>query len=81
MDDTKRAQVLSAIKYQNQHAKPVGFSDTPAQAHNNKVFRVTRGKSGKGVTVNAKELGMSRSERRRATSEDVLQIARLVKSI
>ena len=81
MDDGKRAQVLSAIKYQNQHAKPVGFSDTPAQAHNNKVFRVTRGKSGKGVTVNAKELGMSRSERRRATSEDVLQIARLVKSI
>ena len=46
-----------------------------------KVFRAARGKSGKGVTVNAKALGMTRSERRRATSEDVLQIARLVKSI
>ena len=81
MDDTKRAQVLSAIKYQNHSAKPVGFGDVPAPSHNNKVFRVSRGKSGKGVTVNAKELGMTRSERRRATSDDVMQIARLVKSI
>ena len=81
MDNTKRAQVLSAIKYQSQHAKPAGFGDTPAPSHNKKVFRVSRGKSGKGVTVNAKELGMSRSERRRATSDDVMQIARLVKSI
>ena len=81
MDDGKRAQVLSAIKYQSNTAKPVGFGDTPAQAHNKKVFRAARGKSGKGVTVNAKELGMSRSERRRATSDDVLQIARLLKSI
>ena len=81
MDDTKRAQVLSVIKYQNHSAKPAGFGDTPAPASNHKVFRVPSGKSSKGVTVNAKELGMSRSERRRATSEDVLQIARLVKSI
>lgn len=81
MDDKKRAQVLSAIKYQSQHATPVGFGDTPAPASSRKVFRAARGKSGKGVTVNAKELGMTRSERRRATSEDVLQIARLVKSI
>ena len=81
MDDTKRAQVLSAIKYQNHSAKPAGFGDTPASSRNNKVFRVSRGKSGKGVTVNAKELGMTRSERSRATSEDVMQIARLVKSI
>ena len=81
MDDTKRAQVLSAIKYQNQHAKPEGFGDTPVQSLNKKVFRAARGNSGKGVTVNAKELGMSRSERRRATSDDVMQIARLVKSI
>ena len=80
MDDTKRAQVLSAIKYQNT-AKPAGFGDVPAQTHNTKVFRAARGKSGKGVTVNAKGLGMSRSERRRATSEDVMQIAKLVKSI
>ena len=81
MDDTKRAQVLSAIKYQNSSAKPVGFGDAPAPAPSHKVFRAARGKSSKGVIVNAKELGMSRSERRRATSEDVLQIARLVKSI
>ena len=81
MDDKKRAQVLSAIKYQNHTAKPVGFGDTPAPASNRKVFRVSSGKSSKGVTVNAKELGMTRSERRRATSEDVMQIARLVKSI
>ena len=81
MDDKKRAQVLSAIKYQNHSAKPVGFGDAPASSHNSKVFRAARGKSGKGVTVNAKGLGMSRSERRRATSEDVMQIARLVKSI
>ena len=81
MDNTKRAQVLTAIKYQNPHAKPEGFGGTPAQSLNKKVFRVSRGKSGKGVTVNAKELGMTRSERRRATSEDVLKIARLVKSI
>jgi uncharacterized protein (UPF0335 family) len=81
MDDTKRAQVLSAIKYQNHTAKPVGFGDTPAPASSHKVFRAARGKSGKGVTVNAKELGMTRSERRRATSDDVMQIARLVKSI
>ena len=81
MDDKKRAQVLSAIKYQNHSAKPVGFGDTPAPASNHKVFRVPSGKSGKCVTVNAKELGMSRSERRRATSDDVMQIARLVKSI
>ena len=81
MDDMKRQAVLSVIKYQNQHAKPNGFGDTPAPSHNKKVFRASRGKSGKGVTVNAKELGMTRSERRRATSEDVMQIARLVKSI
>ena len=81
MDDTKRQAVLSVIKYQSNIAKPAGFGDTPAQAHNKKVFRASRGKSGKGVTVNAKELGMSRSERRRATSDDVLQIARLLKSI
>ena len=81
MDDTKRAQVLSAIKYQNPPAKPVGFGDAPVQAASHKVFRTSRGKSGKGVTVNAKELGMTRSERRRATSDDVMQIARLVKSI
>ena len=81
MDDTKRAQVLSAIKYQNHTAKPIGFGDAPAQATSHKVFRASRGKSGKGVTVNAKELGMTRSERRRATSDDVMQIARLVKSI
>ena len=81
MDDGKRQAVLSVIKYQSNTVKPVGFGDVPAPSHNNKVFRVSRGKSGKGVTVNAKELGMSRSERRRATSEDVMQIARLVKSI
>ena len=81
MDDKKRAQVLSAIKYQNHSAKPVGFGDAPASSHNSKVCRVPRGKSGKGITVNAKELGMTRSERRRATSDDVMQIARLVKSI
>ena len=81
MDDGKRQAVLGVIKYQNQHAKPEGFGDTPAQSLNKKVFRAARGKSGKGVTVNAKELGMSRSERRRATAEDVMQIARLVKSI
>ena len=81
MDDKKRAQVLSAIKYQNHSAKPVGFGDTPAPAPFQKVFRTSRGKSGKGVTVNAKELGMTRSERRRATSDDVMQIARIVKSI
>ena len=81
MDDTKRAQVLSVIKYQNHNAKPVGFGDTPAPAPSQKVFRAARGKSGNGVTVNAKELGMTRSERRRATSDDVMQIARLVKSI
>ena len=81
MDDTKRQAVLSVIKYQSNTAKPVGFGDTPAQARNKKVFRAARGKSGKGVTVNAKEIGMTRSERRRATSEDVMQIARLVKSI
>ena len=81
IDDTKRAQVLSAIKYQNHTAKPVGFGDAPASASSRKVFRAARGKSGKGVTVNAKELGMTRSERRRATSDDVMEIARLVKSI
>ena len=81
MDDRKRAQVLSAIKYQNHSAKPVGFNDVPAPSRNNKVFRASRGKSSKGVTVNAKELGMTRSERRRATSDDVMQIARLVKHI
>ena len=83
VDDTKRQAVLSVIKYQSNTAKPVGFGDTPAPAssHNGKVFRAAQGKSGKGVTVNAKELGMSRSERRRATSDDVMQIARLVKSI
>lgn len=81
MDDTKRQAVLSVIKYQSNTAKPTGFGDVPAPSRNNKVFRASRGKSSKGVTVNAKELGMSRSERRRATSEDVLQIARLVKSI
>ena len=81
MDDTKRQAVLSVIKYQNQNAKPVGFGDAPAPSHNKKVFRVARGKPGKGVAVNAKEIGMTRSERRRATSDDVMQIARLVKSI
>ena len=81
MDDTKRGQVLAAIKYQNIPAKPAGFGDAPASSHNSKVCRVPRGKSGKGVTVNAKELGMTRSERRRATSDDVMQIARIVKSI
>lgn len=81
MDDKKRAQVLSAIKYQNHSAKPVGFGDSPAPASSRKVIKAPSGKSGKGVTVNAKELGMTRSERRRATSDDVMQIARLVKSI
>ena len=81
MDDGKRAQVLSVIKYQSNTAKPVGFGDTPAASHNKKVVKPPRGKSTKGVTVNAKELGMTRSERRRATSDDVMQIARLVKSI
>ena len=81
MDDAKRQAVLSVIKYQNHTAKPVGFGDAPAQATSHKVFRAARGKAGKGITVNAKELGMSRSERRRATSDDVMQIARLVKSI
>ena len=81
MDEGKRAQVLSAIKHQNHSVKPVGFGDSPVQAASHKVFRAPSGKSGKGVTVNAKELGMSRSERRRATSDDVMQIARLVKSI
>ena len=81
MDDTKRQAVLSVIKYQSNTAKPEGFGDTPVQSLNKKVFRAARGKSGKGVTVNAKELGMTRSERRRATSDDVMQIARLVKSI
>ena len=81
VDDTKRQAVLSVIKYQSNTAKPVGFGDTPAQSLNKKVFRASRGKSGKGVTVNAKEIGMTRSERRRATSDDVMQIARLVKSI
>ena len=81
VDDTKRQAVLSVIKYQSNTAKPVGFGDVPAPSHNKKVFRAARGKSGKGVTVNAKELGMTRSERRRATSDDVMQIARIVKSI
>ena len=81
MDDGKRAQVLTAIKYPNQNAMPEGFGDVPAPSHNKKVFRAPSGKSSKGVAVNAKEIGMTRSERRRATSEDVLQIARLVKSI
>ena len=81
VDDTKRQAVLSVIKYQSNTAKPVGFGDVPAPSHNKKVFRASRGKSGKGVTVNAKALGMTRSERRRATSDDVMQIARLVKSI
>ena len=81
MDDTKRQAVLSVIKYQNSPAKPVGFGDAPAPAPSHKVFRVPRGKSSKGVTVNAKELGMTRSERRRATSGDVLQIAKILKSI
>ena len=81
MDDTKRQAVLSVIKYQSNTAKPVGFGDSPAPAPSHKVFRASRGKSDKGVTVNAKELGMTRSERRRATSDDVMQIARLVKSI
>lgn len=80
MDDGKRAQVLSAIKYQNT-AKPVGFGDASVQAASHKVFKASRGKSSKGVTVNAKEIGMTRSERRRATSDDVMEIARLVKSI
>ena len=79
MDDTKRQAVLSVIKYQSNTAKPNGFGDAPAQAHNNKVVKPSRGKSGKGIVVNAKEIGMSRSERRRATSDDVMQIARLVK--
>ena len=81
MDDGKRQAVLGVIKYQNGLGMPVGFGDAPVQSLNKKVFRAARGKSGKGVTVNAKELGMSRSERRRATSEDIMQIARLVKSI
>ena len=81
MDDAKRQAVLSVIKYQNHTAKPIGFGDAPASSHNGKVFKASRGKSSKGVTVNAKALGMTRRERRRATSEDVLQIARLVKSI
>ena len=81
MDEAKRQAVLSVIKYQSNTAKPAGFGDAPVQAASHKVFRAARGKSGKGVTVNAKELGMSRSERRRATSDDVMQIARLVKSI
>ena len=80
MDDGKRAQVLSAIKYKNT-AKPVGFGDTPVSASSHKVVKAPSGKSSTGVTVNAKELGMTRSERRRATSDDVMQIARLVKSI
>ena len=81
MDDGKRAQVLSAIKYQNQHTQPVGFGDVPAPSHNKKVVKPSRGKSSKGIVVNAKELGMTRSERRRATSDDVMQIARILKSI
>ena len=81
MDDAKRQAVLSVIKYQSNTAKPVGFGDAPAPASSRKVIKAPSGKSGKGVTVNAKELGMSRSERRRATSDDVMQIARLVKSI
>ena len=81
VDDTKRQAVLSVIKYQSNTAKPTGFGDAPAPSHNKKVFRASRGKSSKGIVVNAKELGMSRSERRRATSDDVMQIARLVKSI
>ena len=81
MADTKRAQVLSAIKYQNHTAKPIGFGDAPAQATSHKVFRAARGKSSKGVTVNAKALGMTRRERRRATSEDVMQIAKIFKSL
>ena len=81
MDNTKRAQVLTAIKYQSNIAQPVGFGDTPAQSLNKKVFRASRGKSNKGIVVNAQELGMTRSERRRASSDDVMQIARLVKSI
>ena len=81
MADTKRGQVLAAIKYQNNTAKPIGFGDAPASSHNNKVFKASRGKSSKGVTVNAKALGMTRSERRRATSGDVLQIAKILKSI
>ena len=79
MDDGKRAQVLSVIKYQSNTAKPVGFGDAPAASHNKKVVKPSRGKSGKGITVNAKELGMTRRERRHATSDDVMQIARLVK--
>ena len=81
MDDGKRQAVLSVIKYQSNNAKPAGFGDTPAQSLNKKVFKVSRGKSSKGIVANAKELGMTRSERRRATSDDVMQIARLVKSI
>ena len=81
MDDGKRQAVLSVIKYQSNTAKPAGFGDVPAQALNKKVFRASRGRRSKGIVVNAKELGMSRSERRRATSDDVMQIARLVKSI
>ena len=80
MDDGKRRAVLSVIKYQSNIAKPTGFGDTPAQSHNKKVFRVSRGKSSKGIVVNAQELGMTRSERRRATSSDVMEIARLVKA-
>ena len=81
MDDGKRQAVLSVIKYQSNTAKPEGFGDVPSPSRINKVFRASRGRRSKGITVNAKELGMSRSERRRATSDDVLQIARLVKSI
>ena len=81
VDDAKRQAVLSVIKYQSNTAKPVGFGDAPAASHNKKVVKPSRGKSTKGVTVNAKELGMTRRERRHATSEDVLQIAKLLKSI
>ena len=79
MDDTKRQAVLSVIKYQNHTAKPVGFGEATAYTQSRKVFRAARGKSGKCVTVNAKELGMTRSERRRATSDDVMLIAEIVK--
>ena len=81
VDDTKRQAVLSVIKYQNHSAKPAGFGDASAPSRNNKVFRASRGRRSKGITVNAQSLGMTRSERRRATSDDVMQIARLVKSI
>ena len=81
MDDTNRQAVLSVIKYQNHTTKPVGFGDSPVPASSHKVIKAPCGKSGKGVTVNAKEIGMTRSERRRATSDDVMQIARLIKSI